>query len=729
VSRAPSNTITTGTPDSAAGWPVPAVAVVLILAALGAYWNSFNVPFLLDDGVSISDNSSIRDLGRIADVLSPPSTGTTAARPLLNLTFALNYAGGGRSVQGYHAVNLLMHICAGLALLGIVRRTLLLPGLRRRYGVAALPLAGFAALLWTLHPLQTEAVTYISQRAESLMGLFYLLTLYCFIRAVPPIAGSDLTKGNEGNEAPRSVHGSLFSSLPSVRTSGLAIVTPCVASTGWLGLSVLVCFCGMATKQVMVTAPVLVLLYDRTFVSGSFRVALANRRSYYLSLAASWLLLGFLMHRSPLAKINVGFQADVSWPTYALTELRVVTDYLKLAFWPHPLVFDYGSEILTADRWATAAYALIITVILAGVAIAWHRSPMAGFLGGWFFLILAPTSTVVPIAEQPMAESRMYLPLAAVVVLVTLWSYALGQRRVFVVFGIVAVGFGALTFDRNHDYRSELSIWEGTVARHPYASRGHSNLGMVLAELPGRLPEAVAHYEEALRLKPDYAEAHYNFAIALAKLPARSTDAIAEYETALRLKPDFVEAHHNLAKVLGELPGRSTDAMAHYETALRLKPGLVEAHNDLAIELVKMPGRLPEAIAHYEEALRLKPAYGEAHNNLAILLAQIPGRLPEAIAHYEDALRLKPAYAEAHNNLATALAQTPGRLPEAIAHFEEALRLKPDLVEAHNNLAAAYAATGRLEAAINQLEIAARLDPAATTIRVNLEKLKARRKP
>ena len=184
MSRAPNAKVDADSPSTAAGGRVLAVAGILTLAALGAYWNSFNVPFLLDDTSAISENTSIRHLGRIGDVLSPPPTVATTARPLLNLTLALNFAGGGMSVRGYHAVNLLIHICAGLALLGIVRRTLLRRRLRPRYGDAALPLAAAAALLWTLHPLQTESVTYISQRAESLMGLFYLLTLYGFIRSV-----------------------------------------------------------------------------------------------------------------------------------------------------------------------------------------------------------------------------------------------------------------------------------------------------------------------------------------------------------------------------------------------------------------------------------------------------------------------------------------------------------------------------------------------------------------
>jgi hypothetical protein len=277
----------------------------------------------------------------------------------------------------------------------------------------------------------------------------------------------------------------------------------------------------MATKQNMVTTPVLVLLYDRAFVSGSFRSALVSRRWYYVSLAATWLLLGFLMHRASLAAFSVGFDAGVGWLTYALTELRVVADYLKLALWPHPLVFDYGTEILATSLLTTTPYALVMATVLAGVAIAWCRAPMAGFLGCWFFLILAPTSTVVPIAEQPMAESRMYLPLAAVVVLVTLGSYALARRRAFVVLGLMVVGLGVLTVRRNHDYRSELSIWEDTLTHAPQASRVQNNLANVLANIPGGSPTAIAHFEEALRLKPDFAEAHYSFAVVLAKTPGR----------------------------------------------------------------------------------------------------------------------------------------------------------------------------------------------------------------
>jgi len=720
MSLAPSTKIATGAPRSAAGWRVLVVAGILALAALGAYWNSFNVPFLLDDSLAIGDNPSTRHLARIVDVLSP-SHGPTAARPLVNLSFALNYARGDTSVRGYHALNLLIHICAGLALLGLVRRTLLLPSLRPRYGEAALPLAAFAAVLWTLHPLQTEAVTYLSQRAESLMGLFYLLTLYGFIRAhdsltdvgrdrrTEPRQGrqSDIPPHREGNPAG-------FGD-PALQQSNIG------GSNPWLALSVAACLCGMATKQVMVTAPVLVLLYDRAFVSGSWRCALVNHRWYYAGLAATWLLLAFLMHRSSLAAAAVGFHEEVNWVTYALTELRVVTNYLKLACWPYPLVFDYGVEIMATGPWAVAPYALVMAAVLVGVAIAWRKSPMAGFIGVWFFLILAPTSTVVPISEQPMAESRMYLPLAAVVLLVTLLSYVFGGRRAFVVLGLVAVGLGALTVRRNHDYRSELSIWEDTVARQPDSSRGLGSLGMALAKVPGQMPAAIAHYEEALRIRPNYADGHNNFANALTKIPGRLPEAIAHYEEALRIKPAFAEVHNNLASALAKTPGRSADAIAHYEEALRLRPDLAETHYNLAVELAKAPGRLPDAVAHYETALRLKPDLAEAHSNLADALAKMPNRGPDAIAHYEEALRLKPDLVEAHNNLGFALAQIPGRLPEAIAHYQESLRLKPAYAEAHYNLANALAQLpGQLPNAVVHYEEALRLKPDSAEAHNNL---------
>jgi tetratricopeptide (TPR) repeat protein len=635
----------------------------IVAAGLAAYADSFSGPFVFDDPASIVDNPTIRHLTRMKAVLATPAGSglPVDGRPLVNLSLAVNYAISGTNVWSYHALNLAIHVLAGLALFGIVRRTL--EGMagrtdaRMRPGPGGPGLAALAvALIWVLHPLQTESVTYVVQRAESLMGLFYLLTLYCFIR---------------------------YAEIRSARAG--ASETGEGSGRSWAALSIACCLLGAASKEVIVTAPLIVWLYDRTFVSGTFRKAWREHRGLYLGLVSSWLLLGWLVIGTNARNHSVGFGSAVAWPAYALTQFGAVAHYLRLSFWPHPLVFDYGSAVAGGPGAVAPQMAVVLLLLAATLAALWRR-PALGFCGAWFFAILAPTSSIVPVATQTMAEHRMYLPLAAVVTLAVLGLLAAAGRRSLPVLLAIAIGLGFLTARRNGDYRSARSIWTITVAQRPQSWRAHNDLGLALADSPGRLPEAISHYEEALRLNPDYPIAHYNLANALAGIPGRLPDAIRHYEEALRLKPDYAEAHVNLAIALARSPGRLPEAIRHYEEALRINPDSPEAHNNLANALARTSGRTPEAIRHYEEALRLNPDYANAHFNLAIVLKEDPGRMPEAVSHFEEALRLKPDYAEAHNNLGIVLARIPGRRPEAIAQLELALKLDPSLSEARNEL-------------------------------------------
>ncbi len=274
-------------------------ALIIVVAVLVAYHNCFALPFLMDDPLAIVDNPGIHHLWPIWDVLSPSPTSLVGGRPVVSLSFAVNYALGGVTVGGYHAFNLAIHALAALTLFGFVRRTLLRPSLRERFAASATSLALATAVLWAVHPLQTEAVTYVSERCELLMGLFYLLTLYCFVR---------------GTDSKRS--------------------------GSWFTAAVVACLLGMASKEVMVTAPLMVLLYDRTLVSGSFREAWKRHRWLYLGLASTWLLLARMM--IGLHSRGVGLGLQISWWSYALVECRAIVKYLCLAIWPHPLVFDYG---------------------------------------------------------------------------------------------------------------------------------------------------------------------------------------------------------------------------------------------------------------------------------------------------------------------------------------------------------------------------------------------------
>jgi tetratricopeptide (TPR) repeat protein len=570
---------------------------VVVLAAWVVYARSFSGPFILDDEWSITTNPTIHHFG---SALSPPPDKGTGGRPLLNLTFALNYAQDGLNVWGYHAFNLFIHALAGLVLFGIVRRTLAsldatrgseISNLRFEIGADATPLALAIAMIWVVHPLQTEAVTYISQRAESLMGLFYLLTLYCFILGV------------EGREQASGIR---RQASESIRPSSSCLWP--VASGLWFAGSILACLLGAMCKEIIVTAPVMVLLYDRTFAAGSFREAWRLRWRYYLGLACTWLLLACLM--THLGQRSIGFDQGVTWWNYALTSCQSVVLYLKLAIWPHPLVFDYGANII---QQATEAlpYALILAVLLAAVAMALRYWPAIGFAGAWFFVILAPTSSVIPLADQPMAEHRMYLSLAAVVTLGVLGVYAWMGRRSLILFAAVAAGLGWLSVERNKDYLTAQAIWSDTVAKRPDNARARYNLGNALHDIPGRLPDAVAQFEAAVQFHPDSSLAHYNFANILNDA-GRIPEAIAQYDEALRLDPNNAQAHNNLGSaLLINLPGRLPDAISHFEKALQINPHYAEAHYDFGIALNRA-GRKPEAIAQYEEALRIRPEFAAA---------------------------------------------------------------------------------------------------------------------
>ena len=261
----------------------------------------------------------------------------------------------------------------------------------------------------------------------------------------------------------------------------------------------------MATKEVMATAPLMALVYDRTFVTGSWREAWRRRKVYYAGLAATWLLLGYLMLGSGHRGGTAGFGLGISPWNYGLSQCRAVVHYLALAFWPHPLVFDYGGSDVVRRVADVLPQGAFLFLLLAGTIVGLVRRSALGFCGVWFFAILAPTSSFVPVADT-VFEHRMYLPLAGVVTLAVAGIHGLLGRRAWIVFLGLAVGLGGLTVRRNADYRSEEAIWRDTVGKRLSNVRAHYTLGSVLFQ-QGRREEAMACYREALRLDPGSAEA------------------------------------------------------------------------------------------------------------------------------------------------------------------------------------------------------------------------------
>lgn len=617
------------------GWQ-PLLLVVLVAAA---YANTLSVPFLFDDAVAVERNPTIRQLWPLTVPLSPPPEGgTTTGRPIVNLTLALNHAVSGENVWSYHVANLLIHAGAALALFGLLRRTFTAPALQAVTGPVAVPLAFAAAALWALHPLQTESVTNVAQRTESLCGLFYLLTLYAFARAA---------------EAP--------------------------TARRWPVLAVTACLLGMGSKEVMATAPLLVLLYDRTFVAGSFAGAWRARRGLHLALAATWLLLAWLVFAGGGTRgTSAGLGLGVSAWSYLLTQAEAIVLYLRLAVWPHPLVLDYGTAVATsvAEVWLEG---LAVFALLGATVWALVRRPVAGFCGAWFFVILAPSSSFIPLVSQTMAEHRLYLPLAAITVpaVVLAWRY-LGSRT-----WLLALAAGAaclaLTVARNQDYRTAFSIWSDTVNHWPTSARARLNLGVELQRL-GQRKEAIRQFERAATLQPDYALAHYHWGAVLLE-DGRATEAVARLETAVRLAPTHADAQLALGNALVRA-GRAADALVPYTRSLELQPA-ADAHYNLAAALQEL-GRATEAEQQLRLAVRLEPALVAAQRRLALLLARAD-RLDEAAEHFAAIVAVAPADADAHANLGN-VRLLQGRAAEAVTHYEAALAQRPTDTRLRENL-------------------------------------------
>ena len=479
--------------------PTARVALGLALLTLLAYLNSFSGLYLFDDGGAILDNPTIRHFRTAWD---PPPNGTpVSGRPLVNLTFALNYALSGLAVWSYHALNLVIHLLATLTLFGLLRRSLLRPVIAPRVRAAALEIAATVAALWAVHPLQTEAVSYLSQRAEALMGLFYLFTLYAFVRSC--------------EDEPHAVH--------------------------WRILAVAACLAGMASKEVMISAPLLVLLYDRTFVAGSFVAALRRRLGFYVALAATWLLLAAEMIQvgSRGGAVGPGLKID-SWH-YALTQCHAIALYLGLVLWPHPLIFDYGTTT-APSLGAVAPEALLVVALLATTVVLVVRRSAFGFMGAWFFAILAPSSSIVPLAKQTIAEHRMYLPLAPVILLFVLAVQAVCGRARFA--AIVILPLLVLTLARNGEYLNGLTIWSSSVRYYPDNPRAHINLGIAYVDA-GRPQLGAAQFILALRLDPHLPEAHNNLGVVEAGL-GETAAARADFLAAMRLFPGWDRPRENL---------------------------------------------------------------------------------------------------------------------------------------------------------------------------------------
>jgi tetratricopeptide (TPR) repeat protein len=641
--------------------------LLLWALTLAAYSNSFQGAPVFDNAPALLQDPRIRavttqNLGAILTEgywHNNPASGLY--RPATTLSYLLNYAvfDDGANPAGYHWFNFFLHgvnvsLVYALGILIFVDPSL------------ALALAA----IWGLHPLLTDSVTNIVGRADQLAAFGVLAGLLCYIRWT--------------------------------------------FSTGrrkhwWLAAMVSAQTIGLFSKENAAVLPAILILYD---LAWSKRATWRARIPAYAALAlpfAAFFYLRSQLHTHMVVIFGENPLISAGFWTARFTAIKVIGEYLWLFLWPSRLSADYSYNTIPLFGWklsnwedVTALIALAVCLCAIALAVRWRRTwkPMFFFVG-FFFIALMPTANVVMIIGSIKAERFLYLPSVGLAGCLVAAIYALGHRlssswpasprAAWIALGVACLALAIRTHARNLDWHDELSLWTSTVDVCPDGARPHMNLGNALANIPGRLPDAVAEFRTALRIMPDNEQEHYNLGRALALMPGRAPDAVAEFQAALRIQPDDAAVHYNLGHVLAQTPGGLPDAIAQFQAALRSKPDLAVAHNNLGNAYEQMPGRLTDAMAEWQAALRSDPDLAEAHYNLGNAFARMPGRLPDAIAQYQAALRSDPRLAEAHNNLANALAQTPGRQGDAIQEWRAALRIQPDLAEARDNLRKALA--------------------------------------
>ena len=602
-----------------------ALCLILLLTAV-VYANSIHNDFTnWDDLGLVVENPAIRSLSidNLIDIFTPKPGKTY--QPVRVLSYAIDYSLWKLNPLGYHLGNIALHGFSAVILYLLLAS--LLNQIRAESSLESNRLiALLASLLFAVHPVNVEAVTWISSRKYGLLTFFYFSSLYFYI------------KNSEKGRHHRIYY----------------------------ALSIVSYVLSLLSSPFSVTLPAILFLYDYCRIRdlNLYNIIKSRLLSYlpYLVLSISQFIIlwnSFTTTPGPEPAIKSHEMNNIFYTL--LTMLRVLYDYMKnliFPFWLNNMYVDYTSTSLFEHK---VILSLLVIFLLLGILFFQVKADnkVNLFCLGWFVLTWLPVSNIIPISTK-MADRYLYLPAVGLFLLFSLSVYNISHRwfsrkanqlvtvplMVFLVFSL-----SYLSIDRNRVWANSQTLWEDSLRKAPAYWVPHMKLGLTMAQ-QGRIEEAISYYRESLRLNPNSVHTHNNLGVVLLER-GQIGDAIGHYLTALRLKPDYAETYNNLGVAMFR-QGEFDRAKAHYLEALRLDPDFGKAHNNLGNVLVEK-GQFDEAIFHYSMALKAKAHYPEAHNNLGVALAN-QGKLNEAIVQFTEALRLKPDYPQARANLDLALA-------------------------------------------------------------------------
>ncbi len=668
-----------------------AFIILMFLGCLAVYSNTFHAPFAFDDYPFILNNKPVHITEISFDSLAGAACeGKARQRPLSNISFAFNFYFGNYQPFGYHVVNIFIHLLSGIFLFFLIRQTLVLPFPFHDKNTVCSSLTGispfnldiaafFAVLVWLVHPIHVESVTYICQRMTSMAGLFYILALLFYVK------GRLTVQAN-----PKS----------SV-TAGLFFLG-CLVS-GMLSI---------AAKPNAATIPVMIFFYEWFFFQ-NLSTDRIKRRFVWIGVAAIvFCIFCFIfLGNTPIDRILSAYtHRDFTLFQRVLTESRVVLYYISLIFFPYYGRFnlDYNyplSDALIAPP-TTFLAMLAIVGLFSIVVYSARRDRFVVFGILWFLTNLAIESSVIGL--EIIFEHRTYLPSMFFIPVVVLLCFRY-IRSGWVVMGLLCLLIvieSVWTYQRNEIWQDGVSLWDDCIQKSPQKARPHYNLGCALVK-QNLNDKTIKAFEKAVQLNPDFSTAHYNLGYAMAQKQMYD-QAIVHFNKALTLDPDYAQAHNNLANALSKNGRRPDLALKHYRLAVKLKPDNAEFHTNLGAELFSR-GSVNEAITHYQKALALAPSNVKILNRLGYALF-CQGNFDKAMLYYLKALDLAPDNAETLGKIGDVLLKE-NRIDDAIDYYIKALKINPTDAQSHYNLGIAYYQIGEKALAIYQIKEAKKISP------------------
>jgi len=654
------------------GWQADYFQLGLILVIIAvttlAYWNSFTVPFVFDDGSNIIHNTGIHLRNFTPEsVATLKDTVTKQGRAITLISFALNYYFGALNTFGYHLFNLILHILVSILIFYFVRLTLNLPGFSSQYGKWAKETAAGCALIFAVHPVNTQAVTYIVQRYTGMAAGFALCSLIFYAKA-------------------------------RLRTgSGRA---------GYFMLSIICFLLAFNSKQNMVVLPILVGIYE-FYAFQKQDVGWLKRHWMFIALAiilpflaaliyTKFDLLGWFVKEYARREFTMGQRL--------LTEMRVLVYYLTLLVLPLPsrLNLDYTGFPLSyslISPQATLYAMLFLAGLLVLAVVLYRRQPLISFCILWYFVNLMVESSIV--ALDLIYDHRLYFPIIGLLIPVVFGgvklinrSFTKGAKAVeTVVLGVLVVLAGFGVHQRNETWQSVISILEDVVKKAPNNSRQHVNLGVAYSDI-GEIDKAIVLYKKGIEIKDDYAETYNNLGNAYNR-KGMYKKAIVEYQKAIKLKHDYKEAHNNLGSAYSNL--RQYDkAIAEHKKALKINPNCEKSHNNLGVAY-SFKREYDKAVREYKRALEIAPSFTRSRVNLALAYSY-KRMYALAIAEFKKVLKREPNKISVLYNLGNVYSDA-GQYEQAAAIFSRIVQAKPDYAEARNNLGLAYKSMGQYDKA------------------------------